>query len=179
MQEHTSTLKEMLLKVGYAHRELLDEVASLMQFSIKEYLASHEVYLDMEEIRQLLSMGFTIGAHSHDHPEFRQVSPEEQLRQATESIRFLKENFNISPCLFSFPFSDEEVPKSLFDKLYPPEGGIDLTFGISGLKGEEFPGHLHRIPMETGADSASRIIKGEYLYYLLKAPFNKNLIIRK
>jgi hypothetical protein len=56
---------------------------------------------------------------------------------------------------------------------------VDLSFGISGMKNESVPFHLHRIPMETGNDSAQQIITGEYLYYLAKSVFRKNNIRRK
>lgn len=172
------TLHHRLLSVSYSHRDVLEEMASLMDFSFREYLAGHPVYLDENDIRNLLAQGFTIGAHSHDHPGFREISTEEQLLQVKTSTKILKENFGISQLFFSFPFSDEKVSKSFFEMLYPPGGDVELSFGISGLKKEEQPRHFHRIPMETGDSSAMRIVKGEYLYYLLKMPFCKNKITR-
>ncbi len=177
-QTTASSLQSRLLSITYADRDIPDKIASLMNFSFSEYIASHPVYLDENDIRQLLSQGFTIGAHSHDHPEFRCITPAEQLRQVNLSTDYLKEKFGIKQLLFSFPFSDDEVSKLFLDELYPPRGEVELSFGISGLKKEEQTRHLHRIPMETGVSSALRIVKGEYLYYLLKAPFNKNRITR-
>lgn len=172
------TLKDQLLAVEYPQKELLDEVAPLLEMDFREYLKNHEVYLDEEDIGTLMRQGFSIGGHSHDHPEFRRVTPEEQLHQARESTRLLKERFGGSPALFSFPFSDEEVPASFFRQVHPPAGDIALTFGISGLKKEVFRRHLHRIPMEQGNFTASSLLHGEYLYYLMKAPFHKNRINR-
>lgn len=106
------------------------------------------------------------------------MTPEEQLLQARESTRLLKERFGVSPALFSFPFSDDEVPASFFRQVHPPAGDIALTFGISGLKKEAFRRHLHRIPMEQGNFSAASLLHGEYLYYLMKEPFHKNRINR-
>ncbi len=172
------TLKDQLLAVEYPQKELLNAVAPLLGMDFHEYLKNHEVYLDEEDISTLLRQGFSIGGHSHDHPEFHRVTPGEQLRQATESTRLLKERFGVSPALFSFPFSDEEVPASFFRKVHPPAGDIALTFGISGLKKETFRRHLHRIPMEQGNYTAASLLHGEYLYYLMKAPFHKNRISR-
>lgn len=172
------TLAGRLKSISYADRDVLEIIASLMDFSFRDYIARHPIYIDEAEIRQLLAQGFTIGAHSHDHPEFREISPEAQMSQVKESLNFMKDHFGISRRLFSFPFSDQDVTRSFFDRLYLPEGEVELSFGISGLKQEEQPRHLHRIPMETGLSSAAQLVKGEYLYYLLKAPFKQNIITR-
>lgn len=172
------TLREQLLAIDYSHRELLQQVAPRLGVDFGDYLRHQEVYLNEEEIRALIHQGFTVGAHGLDHPLFRQLSHEEQLRQALESTRWLEEQMGVAPLLFSFPFSDEEVPASFFHQVHPPTGKISLTFGISGLKKEAFPRHLHRIPMERGDLPARAILREEYLYFLMKAPFGKNKINR-
>ena len=175
----TGDLRSRLLSISWAGRDIPEKVASLMDFSIRDYIARHPIYLDEAEIRQLLAQGFTIGAHSHDHPWFCKIPPEEQLRQVKQSAQILQEKFGVTSHLFSFPFSDEGVPRQYFDALYPPRGEVELSFGISGMKEEEQPRHLHRIPMETGIASGARLIKGEYLYYIMKMALNKNRITRK
>ena len=81
--------------------------------------------------------------------------------------------------LFSFPFSDEDVSAVFFERILKPRGEVDLSFGISGLKKDSVPFHFHRIPMETGPFSAGEIIRGEYIYFMMKTIAGKNKINRK
>jgi len=168
-----------LLSVAYAQKDILEDIAGIMEIDFKGYATKQEVYMSHEDIETLQKSGFTIGSHGIDHPLFRTVSEKEQQRQVRSSMEFLKENFAVSPLLFSFPFSDEGVSADFFNHLYLPEGMTELSFGISGLKKETFPFHLHRISMETGSDSARHILYGEYLWYISKSVFGKNTIRRK
>jgi hypothetical protein len=172
-------LRKRLLSVTYNQKDVLDEVAGLTGLDFREYAASREIYMNEEDIQHLLEQGFTVGAHSIDHPLFRDITLDEQVRQTNQSLEYLRDVFHVSPLLFSFPFSDDGVHTSFFHHIHQPEGMVDLTFGISGLKKDILPTHLHRIPMETGAYSAEQIVTGEYLYFMLKSIFRKNKINRK
>ena len=55
---------------------------------------------------------------------------------------------------------------------------IDLTFGCAGLKEDTAQNHFQRIAMESNK-TGKQIIKGEYLYYLMKAKFDKHKIFRQ
>ena len=172
-------LKKRLLSVTYSERIVLDKIAELMEFDFREYAAEHNIYLDEDDIRDLIRQGFSVGAHSIDHPEYRKIPMEEQVRQTLRSLEYMIERFQVTPSLFSFPFSDDEVTSAFFAKMHKPEGIADLSFGMSGLKNDTAEGHLHRIPMECGTVTAQQIIVGEYLYFVLKSVINKNKIIRK
>jgi peptidoglycan/xylan/chitin deacetylase (PgdA/CDA1 family) len=172
-------LKKRLLLVTYTHKELLEEVAVAAELDFREYAATQEIYMNEEDIQYLLEQGFTVGAHSIDHPLFSTVSFDEQVRQTSQSMEHLRNSFQVSPALFSFPFTDNEVSAAFYHRIHQPEGMVDLSFGISGLKKDILPTHLHRIPMETGTYSAGQIITGEYIYYMFKSIFHKNKIHRK
>jgi peptidoglycan/xylan/chitin deacetylase (PgdA/CDA1 family) len=173
------TLQERLLMVNYVRRKVLDEIGELTGFDLRDYAAREEIYMSEEDIRSLHRQGFSIGSHSEDHPAFGMTDLGEQLRQTFSSLDVIREKFGVTKALFSFPFSDEGVSAQFFRKVYKPEGKADLTFGISGLKKDLPPLHLHRIPMEAGPFSARQIITGEYLYYCLKSVIHKNKIHRK
>jgi peptidoglycan/xylan/chitin deacetylase (PgdA/CDA1 family) len=173
------TLPNRLLSVDYSRKALLDDLATVIEVNFRDYLKEHDIYMNEPDIRDLLNKGFSIGAHSIDHPEFRVLSREEQLKQTKESTTFLMKTFAVSPVLFSFPFSDEGVTMEYFTRTHNPGGPVDLSFGISGMKTDSVSRHLHRIPMETGNFSAGQIVIGEYLYYCMKALVNKNKINRK
>jgi len=175
-----SNLRDRLLAVTYAHRNILDRMAALIQYDFAAYLNTHQPYLTTEDIFKLKEMGFTIGAHSIDHPEYQYISLQEQLRQTKESMLFLKKAFDLPYAYFSFPFSDENVSKAFFEEIFSSTDSVaDLSFGISGLKKDSFPRHLHRFPMEGNQQSAEALIKTEYLYYIAKSLIKKNHIIRR
>jgi peptidoglycan/xylan/chitin deacetylase (PgdA/CDA1 family) len=172
-------LKKRLLSVTYSKKAVLDEVANAVDLNFREYAEKHDLYLSEVDIEHLLEQGFTIGTHSIDHPAYASIDGEEQVEQTNQSLKYLVDRFRISPLLFSFPFSDESVSASFFHRIHKPEGKIDLSFGISGLKLDILSTHLHRIPMEVGSCNAKQIITGEFLYFLTKSLFNKNKIHRK
>jgi peptidoglycan/xylan/chitin deacetylase (PgdA/CDA1 family) len=172
-------LSYRLLKVNYKTKDVLNDIAALIDIDFREYAQMYDIYLHEEDIKTLLKQGFTIGAHSIDHPEFRLEEPEEQIMQTIESLEYLQDHFAVDIALFSFPFSDEDVSAGFFEKILKPEGKVDLSFGISGLKKDAVPFHFHRIPMETGPFSAGEIIGGEFLYFMMKAIAGKNKINRK
>ncbi len=171
-------LKNSLLAINYKSREILPELAKLLEVDFKDYLQTQQPYLTTAQTEELIDQGFYIGAHSHDHPEYRLVSLSEQLKQTFTSIDFLTAKFNLPYRWFAFPFTDEGVSRKFFDEIYHEEK-IQLSFGSAGLKHDSFRQHLQRFPMEGTLQPAEELIKNEYLYYLAKIPFGKNKITRR
>jgi peptidoglycan/xylan/chitin deacetylase (PgdA/CDA1 family) len=169
-----------LYSVNYLNRNLLDEIAGILEIDFSEYLKDYAPYLTTTEIKELINQGFLFGSHSIDHPKYSNLSLQQQVFQTEESISRITRDFNLDYKLFSFPFTDYGLSKSLFNTLFA-EGReiIDLSFGCAGLKQDECVKNIQRIPMETGSYSAREIIYGEYIYYLIKAILRKNLIKRK
>ena len=157
---------------------IINNVASVLEIDFKKVLSTYKPYMDISEILQLKRDGFVIGSHSFDHPEFDLLSPEEMKTQLEDSFRFLETHLKTVRRVFSFPFSDLGVPSSFFDYL-ASECRVDISFGTSGIKRDNAPFHLQRIPMELqGFSSAEAIIRSEYFYYLGKALVGKNQVKR-
>jgi peptidoglycan/xylan/chitin deacetylase (PgdA/CDA1 family) len=168
-----------LLMISYADRHLLDELALKLDVDFDEFLLKQRPYLDPVQIFSLIQQGFTFGAHSIDHPEYRFLEEEEQIRQTSESIDLVSKRFGIMEKLFSFPFTDYGVKKTFFEKVFDPERPMaDLTFGGAGLKGDSVRRNIQRIPFEGTFLNAKQILGTEYLYYMIKAIFGKNRIKR-
>lgn len=172
------SISASIKNVKYNHAYLLDQIAGILQIDFNEFLKNYKPYLEREQLNKLIAEGFTIGAHSIDHPEYRYISKEEQIRQTQESIQRVNEYFKPAIKTFAFPFNDTSVSKSFFETIFNKKI-IDLSFGGAGLKKDSFKNHLQRIPMERTTYSAEKVLKGEYLYYLLKAPLGKNYIRRR
>ncbi|MDR2010660.1 MAG: polysaccharide deacetylase family protein [Bacteroidales bacterium] len=169
-----------LLSINYNNSHLLDELASITGTDFNDYLKAEKPYLTTEQINDLIKKGFHFGAHSLDHPQYSEISESEKIVQTKNSIENVIKSFDLNYRLFSFPFSDINVPKDFFEIIFNPENPIaDLTFGTAGLKKDEVKNNLQRIPMEVDNFAAEDILYGEYMYYILKSFFNKNVIRRE
>jgi peptidoglycan/xylan/chitin deacetylase (PgdA/CDA1 family) len=174
----SSSWREALLSVGYANRALLDELAALVEVDFNAFLQEQQPYMSSAQIRKLQQQGFDFGAHSIDHPEYRFLNLEAQLRQTTESLAFVQRQFGVQYPSFSFPFTDFGVSEAFFTQLRGQDN-VGLTFGCAGQKQDSAPMHFQRTPLEDGKLGVRDILHTELLYYLLKAPFGKNRITRR
>lgn len=168
-----------LLSVSYENRDILDQIAETIGVDFGSYLRTKQPYLSSEDIISLHADGFSFGAHSADHPLYCHLSLDEQVRQTAESASFLTELLGKTCQSFSFPFTDDRVNRSFFDRIFAEkEPIVSVSFAGAGLKNEPVKRHFQRIAIEAGQYSAQNIITGQYLYYMLKALLNKNTITR-
>jgi peptidoglycan/xylan/chitin deacetylase (PgdA/CDA1 family) len=160
-------LAAWLPAVPYGERMILDRVAERLEVDFDAYLRGHEPYLTAAQIRGLLRDGFAIGAHSIDHPPYASVDIEEQLRQTVESVRFVRELFELSYGAFAFPHNDFGVPEEFFRRLRESDT-VDISFGTGGMISEGVPRHLQRCSLENPPLPAGRIIALEYARKMLR-----------
>lgn len=170
-------LSTHLMQVNYHQQALLDEAATILNLDFKEYLQKIRPYLTLNELHDLSSQGVYIGAHSMDHPLFNQLDFNEMVNQVKGSTDWVRENFDQTYSLFSFPFTDYGLSTGLFNAIRAGKLA-DLTFGTAGIKKERIRTHWQRIPVEDSTQSLRMILLRQYLYYLAKAPFFKNTIRR-
>lgn len=170
---------DAILSLDYNNKMVIDEIAEILNCDFDEFLKTNQPYLTSAQIKDLINQGFSVGAHSVDHPEYYKIPFNEQIKQTTESIRWIKSIFKQKYSLFAFPFTDYQVSKQFFETIYSSENPlVDLSFGCAGLKDEFFPKHLQRLPIEKSNESAGQIITKEYLAYLGKKLIGKNMIRR-
>jgi hypothetical protein len=170
-------IEQRLMEINYANRDKLDEVALKIDYNFNYQLKSIQPYLTSSQIEKLISDGFHFGAHSIDHPEYRFLPFEEQVRQTKESINYVRLKFSLDYNLFAFPFTDYGVSNEFFKTIASNEI-VDISFGCAGLKKELQPLHFQRIAFERGKLSASQIYKSEVLYSGLLNLLGKNVIQR-
>ncbi len=167
-----------LLNINYNNKGMLDELAGIMDFSFKDFLQEKKPYMTSRQIRELMKKGFTFGAHSIDHPEYRYIPLSEQIRQTLDSIEQVTGQFKLNYRVFSFPFTDYEVTGQFFGEVNK-DNTIDFTAGCAGIKHDSIRNNIHRIPMDEYELGGRTRIKIDYFYYLVKSLFNKNKIIRE
>ena len=141
-------LKHAILTTKYKNRFILDQLAPVFDVDYHEFLQNTQPYLTSEQISLLMDQGFSIGAHSIDHPPYKELTENEQLQQTITSIKEIKKRFEINYAFFAFPYSDQGVSDSFFTSLHKT-GAVDMTFGTGGLLNERIPHHFQRMSLES------------------------------
>jgi hypothetical protein len=170
---------QKILNISYEQKNILDSIAELLDINFNTFLKIRKPYMTVDQIRDLLKQGFEVGTHSLDHPMYSSLSLDEQLKQTMQSMKWITDTFNPGYRFFSFPFVDDGVTADFFDTIYSKDNSIiDLSVGSAGLKKENYPFHLQRIPMEKSILGARFFVRGEYVYYIGKSLMGKNVIAR-
>lgn len=167
--------RKILLKIGYEKQNLLDALAAKLDIDFKAYLKKNKPYLEKSQIEYLIKKGFTFGAHSVDHPEYRYISKNEQIEQTLNSIKNITETFGLSYKVFSFPFTDHDVSVQFFNSI---KSNIDLSFGCAGIKKDAIPFNVQRIPVEEHKFPLKTVLKNEFSYYMILKTLRKHIIQR-
>jgi peptidoglycan/xylan/chitin deacetylase (PgdA/CDA1 family) len=162
---------EQILKATILQENILDEVATLLGINFDDFLADHKPYLTIEQILNLKSQGFSIGAHSYNHPEFWKISEEEQMAEVKKSMNWLVEKVNPKIKAFAFPFTDSGVSLKVLKEL-KREDICNVTFGTAGIKYDELEHHFQRYPVEQPGDFFQNL-KAELVYFALRKQIGK------
>lgn len=173
------SLKEtifFLKSINTANAFLLDKIAEKTGFSFDSFLKTTQPFLTREQLKSLHDRGFTIGAHSINHPYFQQISITEQINQVTGSCRFVNELLHINDCCFSFPHSDKGLLQALFNELGTLN--IPFLFGVQNQKMELENKMLHRFNAERPEINFISQVKGIMLMIWLRNLTGRNNVKR-
>lgn len=157
-----ANISSAILSVNYKDRKVIDEIADCLGVDLKHYLSSNKPYMDSKQIENLIRKGFCFGAHSIDHPLYRSIPLEEQIRQTLQSVLWVKNEFSINYGAFAFPHSDIGVTNIFFEKIRE-SGNVDVFFGTGGLKNPFLSDRLQRFSLEKSMLSARRIVAYQYV----------------
>ncbi|GGE87208.1 Polysaccharide deacetylase [Chishuiella changwenlii] len=162
------SLKNKLLNCTIHDTKWIDYLVNENQINLSDF----DIYLNEKDIQELINKGFSIGAHSMNHPYYRDISLENQLQETEQSLAFLQETFNLDYRVFSFPFTDDNVSKNFFDSIE-----LDLSFGTAGIKDDELSNNIQRLPMDNCLMNPILFInKNRFKYYLQKI-VNKHIVV--
>ena len=159
--------------IKHDQHALLDALARQVEVDFIDYLREHPVYMNSQQVKELVDWGFELGGHSPGHDDFSSLDPEEITSQVKTSIEDLQQRFGISSSSFSFPFTSHGVPGDVIINLME-EHRVKALLGTAGMKKTGKPGFIQRIPMEYLEKPALVTLKVEYLYYILKIPIGRN-----
>lgn len=164
--EENNLAGEAILRADKSQEMVLDTVAERVGIDFNVFLQNRKPYLTTEQILALQNKGFTIGAHSFNHPEFWKISEQEQLEQIRDSMHWINQVVQPAIKTFAFPFTDDGVPAKVLEAIQK-EKFCDITFGTAGLKYDSFGYHFQRYPMEMPG-SFEPNLKSEWVYFLLR-----------
>ena len=156
-----ATLRARFLSIRYEQKSLVHSLAEALDVDLDQYVSESQPYLSSEQIVTLLDMGFSIGAHSHDHPLYADLSLAQQLAQTRMSMELLDARFGVSPKAFAFPHTDSGVEESFFTEVFS-EPLLDISFGTAGLVSHFHPRNIERVSMEKTSAPAADILARQF-----------------
>jgi peptidoglycan/xylan/chitin deacetylase (PgdA/CDA1 family) len=157
----SETLRERVLAIRYEQKSLVRELAETLEVDLDQYVRDVRPYLSSEQIAALLDRGFSIGAHSHDHPLYAELSLAQQLAQTRTSMQLLEKQFGVSPKAFAFPHTDSGVDGRFFTTIFA-EPLLDVSFGTAGLVSHFHPRNIERVSMEKTSAPAAQILARQF-----------------
>jgi peptidoglycan/xylan/chitin deacetylase (PgdA/CDA1 family) len=154
-------LRTRLLAVRYADRQVLGKMAAIAAVDFDGYVAKNRPYLSTDQVFDLIRQGFSIGAHSVDHPLYADLLLDEQVRQTRESMNFIVNRFAVETRAFAFPHTDSGVGPEFFQAVIST-GLVDICFGTGGLLRHFHPANLERFSIEKNAHTMRAAVTREY-----------------
>jgi peptidoglycan/xylan/chitin deacetylase (PgdA/CDA1 family) len=155
------SLRERVLSVPYAQKSIVASLAETLDVNFDHYVRETRPYLSSEQIATLINRGFSIGAHSHDHPLYADLPLPEQLAQTRVSMQLLETRFSVSPKAFAFPHTDSGVDDTFFTAVFS-EPLLDVSFGTAGLAPHFHPRNIERVRMEKTSAPATQILARQF-----------------
>ncbi|MEY3228562.1 MAG: hypothetical protein RLZZ536_3181, partial [Planctomycetota bacterium] len=132
---------ERLLKSRVPQHSLLHEISQVLNVHVDTWLKTEQPYLTSSQVRQLLDDGFTIGAHSVNHPLFSEIPLDQCIGQIQESLRELDARFNLTSRVFAFPYGEFGLSASALQQLLQ-SSGAQMLFGTRGIVRDEYEPQL-------------------------------------
>lgn len=167
-----SDLRARILSIRHAQKSLVRLLAEKLEVDLDQYVRETRPHLSSEQVQALLHGGFTIGAHSHDHPLYAELSLAKQLDQTRMSIDLLRTRFSVNTKAFAFPYNDDGVEAAFFSEVFS-EPFLEVSFGTSGLVSHFHERNIQRISMEKTSAPAARILARQFAratYFRLRSP---------
>ena len=169
-------LMDALKKINQNNATVLDEIARGIDYRFDDFLNRQQPFLTQAQLLSLHQRGFTIGAHSMDHPYYHLLPVAEQVNQTILSCRYVKELLGTRECHFSFPHSDAPVLQETLNAINKLNDG--LLFGIQNQKEELNNNMLHRFNAERPETGIEMLIKGQVTLNRLQKIAGKNSVKR-
>jgi hypothetical protein len=161
--------KKFLLRLTWADEQVIDCLGKDLQVDLPGFLEDIRPYLSAEQIRQVVSEGFVIGAHGRSHAPLSQLDFEVAKMEIIDSARILREISGAQEIPFSFPFSSRGFDLERVFSIRRDNPFLGLFFDSGGV-GIEKSCVVKRVWAEAGrngdsppAASLSQILQWAYV----------------
>jgi len=138
----TANLKYSIATMPEDVRQSIVEEIFSNYFSDEEKV-SKELYMNMEELKEMKEAGMEIGAHTHTHRILSCLSKEEQLNEIRTSKLILENGLREKIDLFSYPYGGLNGETIEVLKKQGFRGAVTTCFGIN--KGKINPFQIKRL----------------------------------
>lgn len=125
-----------LLTIRPNEASLLDRLCRCLNVDGAVYVDKVKPYLTTEQILQLRSDGFAIGAHSCSHRLLQDLTLAEAEMEIVESCRIIHQLTGQASVPFAFPYFGAGVDRVWLAKLREHHPFIGLFFDTQGLRGD-------------------------------------------
>lgn len=142
LNRHGHTL-ESLASCRMPATSLIADLTPVLEIDWMSELATYQPYVTSEQVRSLIQDGFSIGAHSINHPLFERLDDDERLRQFSESLKAIVSRFDLPYRVFAFPYGEFGIPRASIES-FRKSGLADAIFGTRGLVDDEFFPFVHQ-----------------------------------
>lgn len=112
--------------------DMIDQICSILEIDIREYLKKHRPYLTSDEVKQLVSDGFTIGAHGRLHHRLDLLGEDDLEKEIVDSCREIMNLTGRDHLPFAFPFTGWDIDPQFLENLILKYPFIRLIFGVRG-----------------------------------------------
>jgi peptidoglycan/xylan/chitin deacetylase (PgdA/CDA1 family) len=127
-------VRAWLGSLQFADRAAIEAVCECLGTDVPTFLRECKPYMDSDQIAKLHADGFTIGAHSIDHPRLGELTDwDEVKRQIRESCDVVRRITGRARVPFSFPFNAFGVSQDALAILRDRFGGIDLMYDSNNV----------------------------------------------
>jgi peptidoglycan/xylan/chitin deacetylase (PgdA/CDA1 family) len=133
-----------LLTIKLEDAAMLEPLCQRLQVDAAAYVEKVRPYLSTQQILQLRSDGFTIGAHSLSHRRLQDLSRAEAEREIVESCRAIHILTGQPSVPFAFPYFGDGLDRHWLAELRERHPFIGLFFDTRGLR-QDSPAVAQRV----------------------------------
>lgn len=173
-------LSKAVSSINYLDRHLADPIAALLGIDLEHFRNTEKPFMTSGQVHSLVNDGFGIGAHSIDHPLYKLLPLEEQIRQTIVSLDVLRSTFSLPYGAFAFPHTDEGVSEAFFQQLSADRLAPQIIFGNQTGLLEKRPGVLHRYIGENPGRTTRSMVKAVLSYNVFRktigTPYTKRTL---
>ncbi|NIR28429.1 MAG: polysaccharide deacetylase family protein [Gammaproteobacteria bacterium] len=130
------SLREWLLGLTYRDTKRVGAACEVLGVDTEAYLRGKRPYMTRDEIVQLWRDGFTIGAHTCNHPELWLLPWLEAVREIVESCATVVDITGQEAVPFAIPFNGRTLSRDKLGDLWARNKHISLIFDTNNMKKE-------------------------------------------